>query len=110
MDYPHKAVVNAPANADVDWRTAEVATALPESDSRIVAAVGRFRWFICALLLFGATKNYMDRQVLGVLKGPLQRDLGWNDIDFGNLVLAFPGAYAVGMLVVGRVIDRLGTR
>ncbi len=52
----------------------------------------------------------MDRQVLGILKGTLQHDLGWNDIDFGNLVLAFQGAYAVGMVVVGRVIDRLGTR
>jgi ACS family hexuronate transporter-like MFS transporter len=71
---------------------------------------GYFRWVICALLLFGTTKNYMDRQVLGILKGPLQHDLGWNDIDFGNLVLAFQAAYAVGMLVVGRVIDRLGTR
>ena len=52
---------------------------------------GYFRWIICALLLFGTTKNYMDRQVLGILKGPLQHDLGWNDIDFGNLVLAFRG-------------------
>src|SRR5713226_4018271 len=71
---------------------------------------GYFRWVICALLLFGTTKNYMDRQVLGILKGPLQHDLGWNDIDFGNLVLAFQAAYAVGMLVVGRVMDRLGSR
>jgi MFS transporter, ACS family, hexuronate transporter len=71
---------------------------------------GYFRWVICALLLFGTTKNYMDRQVLGILKGPLQHDLGWNEIDFGNLVLAFQAFYALGMLVVGRVIDRLGTR
>lgn len=71
---------------------------------------GRFRWVICALLFFGVTKNYMDRQVLGVLKGTLQHDLGWNDIDYGNLVFAFQAAYAVGMIFVGRLIDRLGTR
>jgi MFS transporter, ACS family, hexuronate transporter len=71
---------------------------------------GNFRWVICALLFFGVTKNYMDRQVLGVLKGTLQHDLGWNDIDYGNLVFAFQAAYAVGMIFVGRLIDRLGTR
>jgi MFS transporter, ACS family, hexuronate transporter len=76
----------------------------------VSSRAGYFRWVICALLLFGTTKNYMDRQVLGILKGPLQHDLGWNEIDFGNLVLAFQAAYAVGMLVVGRVMDRLGTR
>jgi len=71
---------------------------------------GNFRWVICTLLLFGVTKNYMDRQVLGVLKTPLQHDLGWNDIDYSNLVLVFQAAYAVGMVGVGRLIDRLGTR
>lgn len=71
---------------------------------------GHFRWVICALLFLGVTKNYMDRQVLGVLKGPLQHDLGWNDIDYGNLVFAFQAAYALGLLFVGRLIDRLGTR
>ncbi len=71
---------------------------------------GYFRWVICALLLFGTTKNYMDRQVLGVLKTTLQHDLGWNEIDYSNLVFAFQAAYAVGLLVVGRVVDRLGTR
>lgn len=71
---------------------------------------GRFRWVICGLLFLGVTKNYMDRQVLGVLKGPLQHEFGWNDIDYGNLVFAFQAAYGVGMLVVGRLIDRLGTR
>lgn len=72
--------------------------------------VGYFRWVICTLLLLGVTKNYMDRQVLGVLKTTLQHDFGWNEIDYGNLVFAFQTAYALGMVVVGRLIDRLGTR
>jgi ACS family hexuronate transporter-like MFS transporter len=72
--------------------------------------VGRFRWVICGLLFLGVTKNYMDRQVLGVLKGPLARELGWNDVDYGNLVFAFQAAYALGMIFIGRLIDRLGTR
>jgi|HubBroStandDraft_1064217.scaffolds.fasta_scaffold48456_2 ACS family hexuronate transporter-like MFS transporter len=75
-----------------------------------VARSGHFRWAICALLLFGTTKNYMDRQVLGVLKNTLQHDFGWNEIDYGNLVSAFQIAYALGMVLVGRLIDRLGTR
>src|SRR5271157_4032003 len=71
---------------------------------------GRYRWVICAVLLLGVTKNYMDRQVLGVLKNTLQHDLGWTEIDYSNLVFAFQCAYAVGMLAVGRFIDRVGTR
>jgi MFS transporter, ACS family, hexuronate transporter len=74
------------------------------------ARVGYFRWVICALLLFGVTKNYMDRQLLGVLKTTLQHDFGWNDIQYGHLVSYFQLAYAAGMLLVGRLIDRLGTR
>jgi ACS family hexuronate transporter-like MFS transporter len=72
--------------------------------------VGNFRWVICALLLFGVTKNYMDRQVLGVLKSTLQHDFGWDEIQYGHLVSYFQIAYAAGMLLVGRLIDRLGTR
>jgi len=71
---------------------------------------GYFRWVICALLLFGVTKNYMDRQVLGVLKSTLQHDFGWNEVQYGHLVSYFQIAYAAGMLLVGRLIDRLGTR
>ncbi len=77
---------------------------------RISPLAGHFRWVICTLLLFGVTKNYMDRQVLGVLKTTLQHDLGWNEIDYGNLVFAFQAAYAVGMIVMGWLVDRLGTR
>ena len=71
---------------------------------------GNYRWVICALLLLGVTKNYMDRQVLGVLKNTLQHDLGWNEIDYSNLVTAFQAAYAIGMLAVGWLVDRVGTK
>src|SRR5467141_5195067 len=92
---------------------AAASSAITASDSQAAPAVSRtgyFRWVICALLLFGTTKNYMDRQVLGVLKTTLQHDFGWNEIDYSNLVFAFQAAYALGMVVVGRLVDRLGTR
>src|SRR5271165_3227185 len=78
------------------------------SGQQIPSLVGRFRWVICAVLFFGITKNYMDRQVLGVLKTTLQHDFGWNEIEYSNLVLAFQAAYAIGTVLVGRLIDRLG--
>lgn len=69
-----------------------------------------YRWTIVALLLVGATINYMDRQILGVFKHTLQGELGWSEVDYANLVLAFQAAYAIGLLVMGRIIDKLGTR
>src|SRR5947208_6881335 len=90
--------------------TAESAPGVPQTSPTSAAYIGRFRWVICTLLLLGTTKNYMDRQVLGVLKSTLQHDLGWNEIDYSNLVLAFQAAYAAGMILVGRLVDRLGTR
>jgi ACS family hexuronate transporter-like MFS transporter len=71
---------------------------------------GRFRWVICALLLFATKKSYMDRNVLASLKHTLQPILGWNDIDYGHIVAAFQICYACGMLLAGRMVDRLGTR
>jgi MFS transporter, ACS family, aldohexuronate transporter len=71
---------------------------------------GRYRWVICGLLFLGVTKNYMDRGVLGVLKTPLQIAFGWNDVLYGHLVTVFQLTYALGMLCMGRLIDRLGTR
>jgi len=88
-------------------RSVEVGDLAPASG---LTRVGNFRWVICALLLFGVTKNYMDRQLLGVLKTTLQHDFGWNDIQYGHLVSYFQMAYAAGMLLVGRLIDRFGTR
>ena len=86
------------------------ATAGKEDAPNVSSRSGYFRWVICALLLLGTTKNYMDRWVISALKTTLQHDLGWSEINYSNLVFAFQAAYAVGMLVVGRFIDRIGTR
>ena len=72
--------------------------------------VGRYRWLVCALLFTAATVNYVDRQVIGVLKPVLSHELGYSEVDYGNIVTAFQGAYALGMLTMGRLMDRLGTR
>jgi MFS transporter, ACS family, hexuronate transporter len=71
---------------------------------------GQFRWWVCALLFFAATVNYIDRQVIGILKPTLQGLYGWSEIDYSNIIFAFTTAYAIGLLFVGRLIDRLGVR
>lgn len=58
--------------------------------------VGRYRWTICALLFFITTINYMDRQVIGVLKPVLQNELAWTEIDYGNIIFFFQLSYAAG--------------
>lgn len=65
---------------------------------------------ICAVLFLGTTKNYMDRQVLSVLKPVLQAQFHWSEIDYSNLVFLFQVAYALGMLGVGWLVDRFGAR
>jgi len=75
-----------------------------------IARIGRYRWVICALLFFATTINYVDRQVLGFLAPDLQRSIGWNEAQYGFIVTAFQGAYALSLLVIGRVMDKLGTR
>jgi ACS family hexuronate transporter-like MFS transporter len=87
-----------------------VRTAAAEAPAAAVAAVGYRRWVICALLFFAATINYVDRQVIGLLKPTLQAQFGWSEIDYADIVLAFQLAYAVGFLLAGRLMDRLGVR
>jgi MFS transporter, ACS family, hexuronate transporter len=74
------------------------------------ARIGHYRWIVCALLFFSTTINYIDRQVLGILKTTLQAEFAWSEIDYSNLVFAFQTAYAIGLFFAGRLMDRLGTR
>jgi ACS family hexuronate transporter-like MFS transporter len=72
--------------------------------------VGYYRWVICALLFFASAVNYVDRQVIGILKPTLQHEFQWSELDYANIVFAFQLAYAIGFLIAGRVIDRVGTK
>ena len=74
------------------------------------AGTGRYRWVICLLLFLAATINYVDRQVIGLLKPTLQQQFGWSEIDYADIVFSFQLAYAIGLLLAGRFIDRVGTR
>src|SRR5947207_13972709 len=87
-----------------------IAVSQSQAAATVPSRLGYFRWIICGLLLLGTTKNYMDRQVLGVLKTTLQHDFSWNEIQYGNLVSAFQIAYAAGMMLVGGLIDWLVSR
>jgi ACS family hexuronate transporter-like MFS transporter len=93
------------ASGDVEAQR-EAGPAIGSASTR----VGCYRWVICALLFFATTINYLDRQVLGILAAPLQKELGWSESEYGWIATAFTGAYAAGLLVVGGVMDRLGTR
>jgi MFS transporter, ACS family, hexuronate transporter len=72
--------------------------------------IGRYRWVICLLLFLAATINYIDRQVIGILKPTLQQQYGWSELDYADIVFSFQLAYAIGLLLAGRFIDRVGTR
>src|SRR5450432_2925909 len=74
------------------------------------AAIGKYRWRICALLFFATTINYIDRQILSLLKPILDTELHWTNSQFGQVNAAFQAAYAVGLLGFGAFIDRFGTR
>jgi ACS family hexuronate transporter-like MFS transporter len=70
----------------------------------------RHRWAICALLFFATTINYVDRQVIGILKPTLTAEFGWSETDYADIVFWFQAAYALGLLLVGRLIDRIGVK
>jgi MFS transporter, ACS family, hexuronate transporter len=85
------------------------ATSAIASDVR-PEGIGRYRWVICALLFFATTINYIDRQILSLLKPILDNELGWTNAQFGEVNAAFQGAYAIGLLGFGAFIDRYGTK
>jgi len=86
-----------------------MSTATPTANTPFQGIRG-FRWTVCGLIFAATTINYMDRQVLGLLAPTLEKALGWNEIEYARIVMAFQAAYALGLLGFGRLIDRIGTR
>ena len=74
------------------------------------AKIKNYRWLIVVLLFFATTINYLDRQIIGLLKPILEKEFNWTETDFAHIVMAFTAAYAVGLLSFGWVIDKIGTK
>ncbi len=72
--------------------------------------IGKYRYRILAMLMFATTINYFDRSIIGVMAPTLQKMFGWSNADYAGIIIWFQIAYALGMLTMGGVIDRLGTK
>jgi ACS family hexuronate transporter-like MFS transporter len=72
--------------------------------------IGNYRWTVCALIFFATTINYLDRQVIGILKPLLESDLNIGEVQYANIVTIFQLFYGVSMLLAGRLIDKFGTK
>ncbi len=83
------------------------ASASPELSA---GAGGRYRWVVVALLFAATAINYIDRQMIGVLKPTLRDEFGWSEGDFANIVFWFQLAYAIGYVGFGRIVDKVGAR
>ncbi|MDB5433196.1 MAG: transporter [Caulobacter sp.] len=81
--------------------------AAPQAPS---ARIGRYRWVIVGLLFTAMVINYVDRQTIGLLKGSLSKEFGWNENNYADLVLYFQATYAIAYLAFGRIVDKIGAR
>ena len=89
---------------------AKVLQALDPSSPAPAGKPTHFRWFICALLMYATTVNYIDRSILNAMAPDLQKIIGWRDYQFGLINAAFTMAYGIGFLLMGRLVDTVGTR
>jgi ACS family hexuronate transporter-like MFS transporter len=72
--------------------------------------IGNYRWTVCALIFFATTINYLDRQIIGILKPLLESDLGIGEVQYANIITVFQLCYGLSMLLAGRLIDKFGTK
>lgn len=75
-----------------------------------VSRIGNYRWFVCFLLFAATTINYLDRQILGLLKPELEKTFSWTETDYSRIVMAFTACYAFGQLFYGKILDKIGTK
>ena len=72
-----------------------------------MAIIKNYRWLIVVMLFTATTINYLDRQIIGLLKPILEKEFEWTETDFARIVMAFTAAYAIGLLISGRMIDKI---
>src|SRR5690606_24256852 len=72
--------------------------------------IKNYRWLILTFLVLATTINYLDRQIIGLLKPGLEIEFAWTETDFAYMVMAFTGAYAVGLISWGWLVDKIGTK
>src|SRR5215217_5408886 len=87
-----------------------ISTVEAPAKKTIATRIGNYRWTICTLVFFATTINYLDRQVISLVKSDLETQFNWTETDYANITVAFQLAYAFGMFFVGRLIDKLGTK
>ena len=75
-----------------------------------MTTIPRYRWLIVFLVFVATTINYLDRQIIGLLKPILEKEFTWSETDYARIVMVFTAAYAVGLLVSGWFIDKVGTK
>ena len=75
-----------------------------------VRPIRHLRWYIAGLLFLATTINYVDRQVFSILAPYLQQEIGWSEVGYARIVIAFQLSYAIALLVSGRLLDRIGTK
>ena len=79
-------------------------------ETNVRPSMSHYRWTICGLIFFATTINYLDRSVISLLKNDLEKTFNWSESDYSNIVIAFQISYAIGLLLAGRIIDRIGTK
>ncbi|WP_128543291.1 MFS transporter [Larkinella soli] len=83
----------------------------PDTPDTLTRPVSKnYRWLIVALLFTATTINYLDRQIIGLLKPILEVEFGWTETQFADIVIAFTAAYAAGLAGFGWFIDKVGTK
>jgi len=75
-----------------------------------MATIKNYRWLIVTLLFFATTINYLDRQIIGLLKPVLEKEFNWTETNFAHIVMAFTASYAIGLISLGWLIDKIGTK
>ncbi|MEP7279729.1 MAG: MFS transporter [Bacteroidota bacterium] len=75
-----------------------------------VTTIKNYRWLMVTLVFFATTINYLDRQLIGLLKPILEKEFNWTETDFAHIIMAFTASYAIGLIFMGWLIDKIGTK